>query len=95
MTDLINQIYEIERKTKGKTEVSLENNFKRIRYELDKMGYHFESPLLEPYVDTNTTYDASLVHKDAKTITKVLKPIIYKKKGDTLELVQKGIVIVE
>ena len=94
MIALINQIYEIKRKsTEHKFDV-VTRNLDRIFHELTEMGYRIEVPLHETYSETNTAIEASLLHEQAKTIVKVLKPIIYKKEGDSYSLQQKGIVIV-
>jgi hypothetical protein len=94
MIALINQIYEIKRKTTEHEFDTVARNLERIFYELTKMGYRVEVPLHEKYSETNTAIEASLLNENATTIVKVLKPIIYKKEGDSYRLEQKGIVIV-
>ncbi len=94
MIALINQIYEIKRKSIENEYDSLERNLDRIFYELTEMGYRIEIPLKQKYHETNTAVEANLLTDNASTIVKVLKPIIYKKEDDTFSLLQKGIVIV-
>ena len=94
MIALINQIYEIKRKTTEHEFDTVARNLERIFYELTEMGYRVEVPLHEKYSETNTAIEASLLNENATTIVKVLKPIIYKKEGDSYRLEQKGIVIV-
>lgn len=94
MIALINQIYEIKRKSIEHQFDTIERNLERIFYELTEMGYRIEIPLKQKYSDTNTAVEASLLSEDASIIVKVLKPIIYKKDNDRYSLVQKGIVIV-
>lgn len=95
MIDLINQIYEIQRKADEINAIQFKRNFERIFVELEEMGYHIQIPINKKYNENDTSIEGMLLHNNSDMIKKVLKPIIYKKEGDSVVLVQKGIVIVE
>lgn len=95
MIDLINQIYEIQRKADEINAVQFKRNFERIFVELEEMGYHIQIPLNKKYNENDTSMEGMLLHSNSDVIKKVIKPIIYKKEGDSVVLIQKGIVIVE
>lgn len=95
MIDLINQIYEIQRKADEINAVQFKRNFERIFVELEEMGYHIQIPLNKKYNENDTSMEGMLLNSNSDVIKKVIKPIIYKKEGDSVMLIQKGIVIVE
>jgi hypothetical protein len=98
MIPIINQLFEIEQKLQTKGETIAERNFKRIYHELEIEGYKIINPIGKKYQETDTTVEATLsgTLKGNATITRVLKPVIYKQEDDgQLKLLQKGIVIVE
>lgn len=95
MIAIINQIYEIQRKSTENDFLVLERNIKRILHELDGMGYSILIPLNETYNEGRTDIEARLIDAKASKITEVIKPIIYQKNDNQLILLQKGIVIVE
>ncbi len=97
MKEILNQIYEIEIKS-IKREVSFfERNIRRVYYEIEQLGYVLKNPLGEKYSIERTDIEANLMKEfyEGMRVSKVLKPIIYKKENDQMILVQKGIVIVE
>lgn len=95
MIAIINQIYEIQRKSIENDFLLTERNINRLFHELDEMGYRILIPLNEPYNENRTDIDARLMNTDASKITKVIKPVIYQENDNQLILLQKGIVIVE
>ncbi len=96
MIELLNQLFEIEAKTARLEGVSLSRNIRRMYHELDACGYVAKNPLGEKFTEQRTDVEASLTcdYHDNMKITRVLKPIVYKREGGTLVLVQKGIVMV-
>ncbi len=60
-------------------------------------GWHTQNPIDSKYIETRTDIEATIVGKigDTLKITQVLKPIIYYKDENGMQLIQKGIVIVE
>lgn len=95
MEAIINQLFEIEKKATEQNSNLFERNISRIQHELTEMGYKIVNPMGTQYDDRDTSIEANLLHPNAKKITKVLKPIIYKKENDSFFLIQKGVVIVE
>lgn len=98
ITVVINQLFEIKQKLiQDKLADKYERNFNRLFAVLEDAGYVLKDPLGEKYTDARTDCEASIAGKEAKnmTITQVLKPIIYQKADGGLQLIQKGLVIVE
>jgi hypothetical protein len=92
--NIINQICEIEKKA---GESKIERNLRRIKENLQEMGYTYYQPIHEKYDETRLDCDADIINNDGEglTITEVIKPVIYKKEEDRNLMVQKAVVIVE
>lgn len=100
--DLLDQVYEIEKKVSGLNEPNtISRNISRMKEVFENMddegGLVFHNPLGEVYRDTRTDVDATIAGHSAENlfITEVIKPIIRYKKGGTSMIARKGIVIVE
>jgi len=108
--DMINQIFELEKKASALTESnSLQRNINRLKelFENDlgggynnnneAIGFIYHNPIGEPYNETRTDCDASIAgtRTDNLVITEVIKPIIRCKKGGVNVLVQKAVVVAE
>lgn len=97
MKEILNQIFEIEQKTKKNNISVINRNLKRIYHEMEQMGFVLKNPIGEKFSIERTDVEATLMNDlsaDLK-IVKVLKPIVYKKEGESFLIVQKGVVIVE
>jgi hypothetical protein len=95
---IINQVFEIQTKLNDLSDAaSFERNLNRLFSIFEDEGFMVKNPLHETYQESRTDCEASIVGKASSKmkITKVLKPIIYQKNGDQMQLVQKAIVIVE
>jgi len=98
MINIINQVFEIENKLRQKKEDVADRNIKRLYHELETLGYKVVDPINRVYKETDTDIEASLATplKGTLKVTRVLKPIIYQiLNGGQMELIQKGIVIIE
>ncbi|MCI3936612.1 hypothetical protein MQX03_05345 [Chryseobacterium aahli] len=96
MLNIINQIFEIEKKSKDQDISIFERNFERIHHELEELGYSVNNPIGKLYDSRDTSLEANLVGNSSKPIiTKVLKPAIFQNDGSGNILLQKGIVIAE
>jgi len=95
MEAIINQLFEIEKKAVEQNVSIFERNFNRIQHELTEMGYKIVNPIGTNYDERDASIDANLMSPNAKKITKVLKPVIYKMGTESYALIQKGVVIVE
>ncbi|SFW41680.1 hypothetical protein [Cellulophaga fucicola] len=97
MKEILNQLYEIEQKS-IKNEITLfDRNLKRLFHEIEEQGFFIKNPIGEKFSELRTDIDATLM-KDLgpkSKITKVLKPIIYKKEGTEVIIIQRGVAIVE
>lgn len=95
MKDIINQIVDIENKAKSHQLDIFSRNMKRLFHEFESMGYKVVNPLGEKYDSRDTSLEANFSNPDGDTITKVLKPTIFRIVDEEYQLVQKGVVIVE
>ncbi|WP_428225014.1 hypothetical protein [Flavobacterium sp.] len=96
MINIINQLFEIEKKAKDQNISIFERNFDRLNTEISDLGYMVENPLGKKYDARDTSIEANVAGSSPNpTIVKVLKPIIFHKEGEQIILVQKGIVIAE
>jgi hypothetical protein len=95
---LINQLFEIENKLKEQNQIApFERNINRLQSIWDDNGYIIQNPTGQSYNESRTDCEASIAGSlgTNMVITKALKPIIYTKTNEQLQLIQKGIVIVE
>lgn len=95
MEAIINQLFEIEKKSQEHQIELFERNFNRIHHEITEMGYKVINPIGLNYDERDNSVEANLLHANAKKITKVLKPVIYRIEAEGYVLIQKGVVIVE
>ena len=95
---IINQLFEIQHKIKelGQTQ-GFERNFNRLASIFEEEGFIIQDPTNEIYQDSRTDCEASIVGNVSPKmkITKTLKPIIYKKTDNAVQLIQKAVVLVE
>lgn len=94
---LINQLFEIERKLATNQVGLVDRNFERIKHELEENGIKVIDPTGEKYEDTRTDCQASIVGELSKNmmITRTMKPIVILNGSNGMELIQRGVVIVE
>lgn len=97
MKEILNQVYDIEQKSKKRNVDFFERNFRRIYHEIEELGFILKDPLGEKYTLERTDVEATLMNDfyEEMKIVKVLKPIVYEKKNEALTIIQKGVVIVE
>jgi hypothetical protein len=100
--DLLDQVFEIERKTESLTETnSISRNINRFKEIFEQAnndwGLIYHNPIGEPYNETRTDIEASISGNSADNlfITEVIKPIIRYKSGGITLIARKGIVVVE
>jgi hypothetical protein len=107
--DLINQIFEIEKKVYFiKEQNSISRNINKIKEmieteffnndpNIDSVGFVIHNPIGESYNETRTDCDASISGDSTENleIIEVIKPIIFLKHGPVKKIVQKAIVIVK
>ena len=98
ITSLINQIFEIEKKSANSNlEKSLSRNFDRIKNTLENAGYRYHNPLGEKYDLTRLDCEAMISGEETNNlkIVEVIKPIIYWDDENRNTIIQKGVVITE
>ncbi|MCS6903802.1 MAG: hypothetical protein RML72_05115 [Bacteroidia bacterium] len=102
--DILNQIFEIEKKlekiqesnTISRNLEKLKNIFATELY-ADQAGLIIHNPLGENYDSTRIDCDASIAGESTENlvITEVIKPIIHYRSGGINHIVQKAVVIVQ
>jgi len=95
---IINQLFEMQFKIKELGQSgSFERNFNRLFSIFEEDGFLIQDPTNEMYNDSRTDCEASIIGSVSSKmkIIKTLKPIIYKKEGSNVQLVQKAVVLVE
>lgn len=95
---VINQLFDMQTKLKDAGQAApFERNFARLFTIFEEDGYLIQDPTGEAYTESRTDCEASITGRlDNKLkITRTLKPIIYQKKEDSIQLLQKAVVIVE
>ncbi len=97
MKEILNQIFDIEQKSEKKDIDIFNRNIRRLYHEIEVLGFVAKNPLGEKYSLERTDIEATLMSdfKPKMKITKVLKPIIFTTTNGQMQLVQKGVVIVE
>lgn len=95
---VINQLFEIRHKIKDIGHADgFERNFNRLFTVFEAEGFIVQDPTNEVYNESRTDCEASIsgALTSKMKITKTIKPVIYKKDGDAVQLLQKAVVIVE
>jgi len=106
--DLVNQIFEIEKKAAQIQESnSIQRNVNKLKeileYDMggqsggEPQGFIYYNPIGEDYNETRTDCEASIAgtRTDNLEIIEVIKPIIRYRKGGMNIIVQKAVVVVE
>ena len=105
--DLVNQIFEIEKKAINlKEENSIQRNINKINGLLEEgffkdVGLTYHNPIGESYTDTRTDCEATIAGAEVENlvIIEVIKPIIfysYKENENTFKIIaQPAVVIVQ
>lgn len=98
---VINQLYELERKVKNKTDYeSLQRNIDRMKDAFEESGLVYKDPMGESCPDGRTDVDASIAGPGTEdlVVIEVQKPIVRQRNpdipGDAGRIVQKGRVVV-
>jgi hypothetical protein len=98
ITQIINQLFDIQNKLNEMgISQNFERNIKRLQSVWEENGYIIQNPTNEMYSDARTDCEANIVGtaSNKMVITKTLKPIIYQKQNETIQLLQKAVVMVE
>ncbi|MFI3189116.1 hypothetical protein BCS42_07140 [Crenothrix sp. D3] len=104
--DIINQIFEIERKVERLQESnSIQRNVDKLREILESQmtqlfpdsGFVYENPIGQKYDETRTDCNASIAGEKTEdlVIIEVIKPIIRFKQNNMTQIVQKAVVVVQ
>jgi hypothetical protein len=93
--ELINQLFEIEKKQQLHAYDKIDRNVSRIKHLLNDSGYSFHNPTGEIYDETRIDCEATIL-KDSEPyqISETMKPIIYFKDQNSQIIVQQARVII-
>ncbi len=76
--EVINQLFEIEKKGKQFGYEKLERNLDRLKYILEESGYRYKDPTGEQYDETRIDCQATILNeKEPFIISDTVKPIIF------------------
>lgn len=98
LVQVINQLFEIKTKLTAMNEAAaFERNFSRLQAVFEEEGLLVQDPTGEAYHSSRADCEASIVGQPSSKmkISKTLKPVIYKRSGGEMQLLQKAIVIAE
>ena len=95
--NIINQVFEIEKKLGSNSTSGIQRNLDRIKSELSEMGYDYHNPVHEKWDETRTDCEANIsgTLKNKMIITEVIKPVVHQKGESGKKIIQKAIVVVE
>lgn len=100
---LLNQIFEMEKKVEKLQEKnSIQRNLNKLKsfFEeefIEGVSLMIENPINQKYDETRTDVEAMIAGESAENlvIVDVIKPIIRIKQNNRIQIIQKGVVIVE
>ncbi|MDF1695153.1 MAG: hypothetical protein P1U56_04950 [Saprospiraceae bacterium] len=98
LCNIINQLHAIENKINELPENhKLDRRFNRIKQQFQELDLHVHNPIDEPYDETRIDCEASVAgdKTDNLHIVEVIKPIVFLREGNTNQIIQRGVVIVE
>lgn len=97
IVNIINQVFEIEKKLGANGSSTIQRNLDRIKAELSDMGYDYHNPVHEKWDETRTDCEANVAGalKSKMIITEVIKPVVHQKEAGSKKIIQKAIVVVE
>ena len=95
--NIINQVFEIEKKTGANSTSNIQRHLDRIKAELAELGYDYHNPVNEKWDETRTDCEANVAGslKNKMLITEVIKPVVHQKTDGAKKIIQKAIVVVE
>lgn len=95
---IINQLFEMEGKiNESGMAANFERNFRRLFSIFEEDGFIIQDPTGEAYTESRTDCEASISGKmgNKMIVTRTLKPVIYQKNENGVQLLQKAVVIAE
>lgn len=95
--NIINQVYELDKKAKKISEqTTINRNINKLREIFTELGFEYHDPIGEAYSDSRTDCEASIAGQSSKnlTIIETIKPIIRYRRDGYTSIVQKAVVVV-
>lgn len=93
--ELLNQLFEIEKKSRQNGFDRINRNLERMKWLLEQEGFTCKDPTGEQYNETRMDCQATIL-KDSEpyTITDTIKPVIFFTSDDQSTIVQQARVII-
>lgn len=96
LISIVNQLFEIEKKTTHHNFDKIHRNVDRLKSIIEDLGIIYKNPTGEKYDETRIDCSATLLEDgDHLVIHDTMKPIIYRKNNNQLEIIQQARVIVK
>ena len=93
--ELINQFFEIEKKTKQESFKRADQPLRKIKWLIESAGYMVKDPLGETYDHMRTDCEATILKEEEPyVISETLKPAIYVVEDEIPRIVQLARVII-
>lgn len=95
---IINQLYVMQAKiTDCGLTAQFERNFNRLLAIFEEEGYIVQDPTGEAYTEARTDCEASISGRlsSKMKISRTIKPIIYQRTANNVQLLQKAVVMVD
>jgi hypothetical protein len=93
--ELLNQIFEIEKKKNQQQFDRIDRNIERMKWLLEQEGYIYKDPTGEIYNETRIDCQATILSEtEPQIIRDTIKPIIYQTMGGSTTVVQQARVII-
>jgi hypothetical protein len=89
-------VFELDKKLAGAASPGIKRHMDRMRSVLEEAGILMLDPLGEPYQETRTDLEASILPdaRGALSVVDVIKPVLYVEEAGKRTLLQRGVVIV-
>ena len=93
--ELLNQIFEIEKKKQQHDFDRIDRNIERLKWLLEQEGYSYKDPTGEAYNETRIDCQATILSEaEPQIIRDTVKPIIYQTIDGQTAIIQQARVII-
>jgi hypothetical protein len=96
VTDLLNQVFEISKKSKHLSIDKFDRNIERILWLLEQEGYVYKDPTGEEYNETRMDCQATILKEEEPyIISETIKPIVFENKEGIFTIIQQARVVIK
>lgn len=94
--ELLNQLFEVNKKQKQSTNDKLDHNLERILWLFEQEGYTYKDPTGEVYAETRMDCQATIIKEEEPfIITDTIKPIILQNIDGIITIIQQARVVIK